>query len=60
MHLVTEMYIVYVYSCQAAERLLYHWKSFPIVLPPSLTETRNGSGDGSEVLLECRHIIIIV
>ena len=35
---------------QAAERLLYHWKSFPIVLPASLTDVHSGSGDGTEVL----------
>ncbi|ESO09434.1 hypothetical protein HELRODRAFT_168417 [Helobdella robusta] len=31
---------------EAAEKLLYHWKSLPIVLPPSITDDNLEAGDG--------------
>lgn len=33
---------------QVAEKLLYHWKSFPIVLPPSITDDLDGDSDSFE------------
>lgn len=36
---------------QVAEELLYHWKSFPIVLPPSVTAAGvEENGENSKVV----------
>jgi hypothetical protein len=57
-HLEPEMVEVMENIKQLAESLLYHWKSFPISLPPSITDGVAADGDSTKPIITFKDLFL--